>query len=98
MDNFIEFTGGARVGLVNSTFPMAKLKVYADKLELHNGIKVYTFSKEDAKDLKIIKWFPIIAQGIKVNHNKQDVDGNIIFWAPFNLKKVVNGLKDFNWL
>jgi hypothetical protein len=82
--------GGARLGLFNATWPLAKLVVDPAELELRVlGIK-FTFPKTSIT--KISVYSALFSKGLRIEH-----DGNtkaprfVVFWT-FNLAKLTESL------
>ena len=66
----ISFTGGARVGWINATWPFAKLTVHKDKMDLDSTfIGKYSFTLEQVILLKKHTTIPVVGWGIQIIHN-----------------------------
>ena len=88
-DSSSEYTvnGGARIGLVNYTWPLAKLMATADRLTLSTtmfglfGMGTYSFSREHVLSIERYGWIPFIGEGIRINHSVADYPEKIVFWC-----------------
>lgn len=87
--------GGARLGIFNATWPLAKLAADPDELKLWvMGIK-FAFPK--ASITKISVYSALISKGLRIEH-----DGNskaprfVVFWTP-NLSKLTEGLAQLGY-
>jgi len=80
-------TGGARVGFVNYTWPLAKLSVTDDRLVITTTMfglfetGNYSFSKDQVHSIVRYGWIPIIGEGIRVIHTVSDYPQKIVFWC-----------------
>lgn len=95
-----QLTGGAKIGIVNATFPFAKLKVNKNKLELNIslvGIK-YLFQPQDILSIEIYMLFPLIGQGIKINHIVKNYNKKVIFWTFKSPKSVIQNIEKIGFL
>ncbi|MBC3917610.1 hypothetical protein H8L32_09015 [Undibacterium sp. CY18W] len=75
------FTGGARIGWINASWPFAKLNVSREKIVL-TTLGKYEFSPDQVVSFEPHGLIPVIASGIRINHNRPDYPGTIIFWYP----------------
>ena len=92
--NEIARTGGARIGWVNATWPFAKLTVTDQTLKLNvSFIGKYEFHKGDI--IRITKYglIPILASGIKIEHNIVSYPKSIIFWTLSSPKKLIASIE-----
>ena len=98
MDKF-KMTGGARIGMGNSTWPFATLKVTKDKLELNASIVGnLVFQPQDIISIETYTMIPFVGQGIKINHRITNYNSKVIFWTFKNPTSVVNQIKQTGFL
>ena len=80
-------TGGARIGFVNYTWPLAKLMATADSLTISTtmfglfGMGTYSFSKSQIVSIVRYGWIPLIGEGIRITHSVADYPQKIVFWC-----------------
>ncbi len=80
-------TGGARIGFVNYTWPLAKLVATADLLTVSTtmfgllGMGTYSFSRDQVVSIERYGWIPLIGEGVRINHSVPDYPEKIIFWC-----------------
>lgn len=82
------FRGGARIGWVNASWPFARLTVSADRVVLAS-LGTYEFSPRQIVSVEPYGFIPLLASGIRINHNRADYPEKIIFWCMGNRDKVL---------
>jgi len=85
------FRGGARIGWVNASWPFARLTVSADRLAL-SSLDTYEFSPSQVVSVEPYGSIPLVASGIRINHNRADYPEKIIFWCMGNRDRVLTEL------
>ena len=84
------FTGGARFGMANATWPLATLTVTQDTLSIRATILgTHTFTADHVLEIKAISWVPIIGQGVQVIHTRREIPERIIFWTLGSPKTIL---------
>lgn len=97
--NEIQIIGGARIGLSNITFPFAKLIINKNKLELKASILGNAiFQPSDIRSIEPYTSFPLIGQGIRINHSVAQYNKKIIFWTFKNPHTIIKQIKESNFL
>jgi hypothetical protein len=97
--NELEFTGGARIGMANATWPLATLKVSKDLLELNASILgKFSFQPKDIVSIEPYKKIPLLGQGIKINHRIANYNSNVIFWTSKDSSSLINQIKQLGFL
>jgi len=92
--NEVTRTGGARVGWVNATWPFAKLIATAETLKLDvSFIGKYEFHKGQIINIRKYGFIPILASGIKIEHNVGLYPKNIIFWTLGSATKLIASIE-----
>ena len=80
-------TGGARIGLVNYTWPLAKLIATADRLTVSTtmfglfGMGTYSFTRDQVISIERYGWIPLVGEGIRITHSIADYPQKIVFWC-----------------
>jgi hypothetical protein len=88
-----EFTGGARIGWVNASWPLAKLTVTAEELTLQARlVGTHRFKPEHVAAIAEINWLPVLASGVRIHHVRPDVPERVIFWNMGGPKPVLAAL------
>src|SRR5579872_6092973 len=99
MDQSFTKTGGAHVGGINASWPLARISATSDKLTL--GVRIlgtYTFTPEQVSAVERYVRFPVIAWGIRVRHHVPDYPQRIIFWSLAGPEPVLNGIRDSEFI
>ncbi|MGW8123759.1 hypothetical protein ACV07N_13970 [Roseivirga echinicomitans] len=79
--NGITLTGGAKIGIMNYTYPFATMVVSKDKIQLTTATGVnLVFRPQDIVSIKTHKELPVVGQGIRIKHQISGYSKMIIFW------------------
>jgi hypothetical protein len=78
-DKNMIFRGGARIGLWNATWPLAKLRLGSDTVSLKVLVREYIWAKSEIIGFEFFDG--LFSRGVKITHSKQDRDSPIIFWS-----------------
>ena len=86
--------GGARVGWVNATSPLATLSASSTKLAV-SGLFVgsYAFEPNDVVTLEVFGSIPILARGLRIVHKRTDYPATVIFWPLRNPHRVIEDIR-----
>jgi hypothetical protein len=88
-----EFTGGAMIGWVNVSWPLAKLRVEPEELELKAAfIGTHRFARKDVREVVQVTWLPVLAWGVRVRHVREDVPASVIFWCFGSPKRILDAV------
>ncbi len=75
-------TGGARIGMVNATWPFATLLVNRNELKLNASIiGSFSFNPSDIIAIEPYTIIPLLGQGIRIYHRVENYNPKIIFWT-----------------
>ncbi len=99
----LQYTGGALTGFINSTWPLAKLIIGKNTLDLKIKFLFfknnYSFSSENIISIKAYQgFFPIAGRGIKINHTVSAYPKTIIFYTFKNPNLIFEEIKNKNLL
>lgn len=95
----LKFTGGAKIGIANATYPFATLKVYENTLELNASlIGNLVFKTADIISIEAYRSLPLIGKGIKIKHKVKTYDQEVIFWTLTNPESILNKIKESGFL
>jgi len=96
MEN-IKYTGGARIGTSNATWPFASLTVSKDRLDLNTTILGnYSFTRDDIISLEPHSGF--VSDGVRINHKVPNYKEKVIFWTLGSAKTIINEIKNIGFL
>ena len=88
----VSFTGGSLVGMVNASWPLARLTASAQQLTL-SGLGTYVFSEQEVVSLEPYGSIPWLASGIRIRHNRLDYPGKVVFWCMGRRAAVLDGIQ-----
>jgi len=95
----LSITGGARIGWINATWPLAKLTVQKNKINLNATlIGKYSFTQEQIISIKKYTAIPIIGWGVQIIHNISEYPKKIIFWSFSNPESIVTKIREIGFL
>lgn len=89
----IKRKGGAKVGWVNASWPLASLSVNVRELSLKVALSgTYNFSKEQIIGIEKHLMFPVLAWGIKIRHNVESYPEQVIFYTLGHPNKLLSSI------
>ena len=88
----VSFTGGARIGWVNASWPLATLTARAQELKL-STLGTYTFTDQEVVSFERYGSIPFLASGIRINHNRVDYPEKVVFWCMGNREAVLDEIR-----
>lgn len=92
----IKFTGGARIGMSNATWPFATLKITKDRLDLNASIiGNLSFTPDDIISLEPYSGFG--GSGLKINHRVPKYKEKVIFWSFKNTSSILQQIRDIGF-
>ena len=92
----LKYTGGAKIGMSNVTWPFASLTVTKDRLDLNAAIVgKYSFTSEDI--ISIEPYSGIINRGLKIIHKVPKYKDKIIFWTFKNPQAIINDIRNLGF-
>lgn len=95
----LKITGGAKIGALNASWPLAKLYVSKDVLQLQAGvIGQLTFSPQDIVAIEPHVTIPLVGQGLRIYHNIESYAQNIVFWTFKSPQKVIAQIRDTGFM
>lgn len=89
----ISFRGGSRIGWVNASWPLAKLSVSTNCLSI-SGLQTVEFTPSQVVSFERYGSIPLLASGIRINHNRSDCPEKVIFWCIGNREKVFSAIAE----
>lgn len=87
----VSFRGGSRIGWVNASWPLAKLCLSPDRLSI-SGLGDVEFTPSQVVSFERYGSIPLLASGIRINHNRLDCPDKVIFWCMGNRDKVFSAI------
>lgn len=96
MSEFLQITGGARVGWVNWSWPFGQLTATPQELTVTTPFRTcYRFTPREVVALEPYGWIPVLWRGVRIIHAVDRFPGSIIFWcfgSPERLIERITGL------
>jgi hypothetical protein len=87
--------GGARIGWVSVSWPLAELCATQDKLTVTARLLgTYTFAPKQVSSIERYGMIPVLARGVRVRHCVPDYPQGIIFWPLGSPDGVLGGIRD----
>ncbi|MGB8353027.1 MAG: hypothetical protein WCD79_03995 [Chthoniobacteraceae bacterium] len=99
MSEPFKVTGGARVGWVNASSPLAKLTATPDSLRV--SIRIlgnYAFTPETVVSITRHTMIPVLAWGIRIQHCVPEYPAGFIFWSLGNPDKLLAGIREAGFI
>ncbi len=93
----ISFTGGSMVGWVNASWPLAKLTISSEHILLSTFGR-YEFAPGQVISVEPYGVIPVLASGIRINHNRPDYPTRVVFWCVGGRKKVLASFEKYGFL
>lgn len=85
MDQSFKITGGARIGWLNATWPLAQLSITRDRLTIKVGLLgTYSFSSAQVISVERYVRIPVLGWGIQIRHAVAEYPERVIFWCLGN--------------
>jgi hypothetical protein len=86
--------GGARIGWINASWPLAELSVTPRSLVIRVWpLGTYTFTPEQIVRVEPYGSIPVIYRGIRVVHTRPDYRSGIIFWCVRNPARLIERIR-----
>jgi len=93
-ENVFSQTGGARVGWLNASFPLATLRVSADQLTLDVVLAgSYSFNPDQVVSIEKYRGISLVGCGLHIRHTIADYPSKIIFWHAGDSKSVLERIQ-----
>jgi len=80
--NFIDQRGGASLGWMNATWPLARLSVTRDELRVKAAlIPPCVFTSQDVVRIEPVGRIRYPASGLRIVHTRKDLPAKVVFWC-----------------
>jgi len=94
----INVTGGARIGFVNATWPLAKLVASPLGLRLTCVLDTYHFVPTDVVSLERYRSIPLFTNGVRIVHARPDYPWKIIFWCFGSPDELISRIREAGFM
>ena len=90
----LKSTGGARIGWINVSWPLAELSVTPRSLVIRAWLLgTYRFTPEQIVRLEPYGSIPVIYRGIRIVHAHPDYPSGFIFWCLWNPARLIERIR-----
>lgn len=73
--------GGAQVGWVSASWPLAGIEVGASRLAI-SSLGTYVFAPNEVTAVEPVGAIPFLTQGIRIHHTKAEYPEKVVFYTP----------------
>jgi hypothetical protein len=88
-------TGGAQIGWVNASWPLARLSATPERLTIKARIVGdYSFTPTQVSAVERYVLIPFLAWGVRIRHQVPDYPQRVIFWCLGDPEAVVQGIRN----
>jgi hypothetical protein len=94
----ISVTGGARIGFVNATWPLAKLVASPPGLRLTCALDTYDFLSSEVVSLERYGSIPVFYNGVRIAHARPDYPSKIIFWCFGSPDELITRIRETGFM
>jgi hypothetical protein len=95
MEKAFQKTGGAQIGWVNASWPLAQITSSHDTFSIRaRMLGTYSFTPDQVTSIERYVLFSLIASGIRVRHLVPGYPQRIIFWSLSDPEILLNGIRD----
>jgi hypothetical protein len=99
MENRIDSTGGARIGIINASFPFAHLMVTSQTLTLKVAwVGEYSFAPNQIISIEKYGVIPFLGWGIRIHHKISYFPPKIVFGCLSNPKSLIRKIRKVGFL
>ncbi len=99
MPSVIGVTGGAEIGLVTCSWPLARLVVSPDRLTLRVLVLGrYEFRPDQVVSIERYTFLPVLAAGLRFNHVLGNYPKRVIFWTVGDPDKVLAKIRGIGFV
>jgi hypothetical protein len=91
--------GGARIGLMNATWPFAQLKLTPDELVLQVVfLGTYVFRPGQVTRVEPYGLIPFVGKGVRIHHRVSGYPEKIVFWyLCMNPQPIVDRIRELGY-
>ena len=87
--------GGAQIGWVNASWPLARPSATCDRLAITARVLGnYYFTPQQVSAVERYALNPFLAWGVRIRHQVPDYPRRIIFWCLCEPKVILQGIRD----
>lgn len=99
MSQAFTITGGARIGWINATWPLARLSATRDTLTVSASLLgSYSFAPDQVSAVERYGVIPVLGCGVRIHHCRTDYPQRIVFWCLGNPERVLHRIREAGFL
>lgn len=84
--------GGAQVGWVSASWPLAGIEVGASRLAI-SSLGTYVFAPSEVTAVEPVGAIPFLTQGVRIHHTKAQYPEKIVFYTPSGREALLAALR-----
>jgi len=88
----IKRRGGAQVGWVNATWPLAGIEIGHGKLQV-TSMGTYDFTPNEVTAVEPVGAIPVLSQGIRIHHTKTQYPERVVFYTMSGRQKILGAIE-----
>jgi hypothetical protein len=85
--------GGAQVGWLSASWPLAGIKIELGSLVL-SALGGYIFKPSDVHAIEPVGSIPVLTTGIRIHHNKVDYPEEVIFYSVGGRERLLHAARE----
>lgn len=91
----LNVTGGAQIGWMNATWPLAQLSSTSDELTVTAYLLgTYTFRPDQVSQVEKFVMIPLLGWGVRIRHCVSDYPQRIIFWCLASPDRLLRRIRE----
>ena len=84
--------GGAHIGWVSATWPLAGIEVADGKLQL-SSMGNYVFTPNEVSAVEPVGSIPVLSRGIRIHHTKAEYPERVVFYTLYGRQATLDAIE-----
>ena len=85
--------GGASIGWLNMSWPLAGLEVSPGSIQL-SAFQSFSFTPDEVVSVEEIGFLPFFYYGVRIHHNNPDYPERVVFFTPGSRRALIEAAAD----